>query len=83
MPGCIPLNAVLTRLHEVFQLGIVGTGAYTFPVTKVSDGCVGPKFLENDADLLFSGELAVGNALDSSDKSLGLLASGFSLPKLV
>ena len=33
--------------------------------------------------LLFSGELAVGNALDVSDKWLGLLAPGFSLPKLV
>jgi hypothetical protein len=38
---------------------------------------------ESDADLLFSGELAVGNALDVSDKSLGLLAPGFSLPELV
>jgi hypothetical protein len=77
------VDPIPTHFHEVFQPSIVGTQAYTFPATKVSDGCVPPEYLENDADLLFSSELAVSDALDVSDKLLGFLAPGFSLPELV
>jgi hypothetical protein len=40
-------------------------------------------FLEDDADLLLSGELAAGKTLYIPDELFGLFAPGFSLPESV
>ena len=55
----------------ILQPGIVGTGAGTFPATEIPDGRVAAEAFENNANLLLSGELAAGDALDVADKLLG------------
>jgi hypothetical protein len=49
------------------------------PAVEVSDGSITPESFQDNADLLFGGELTAGEALDILDKLLGLFASGFSL----
>ena len=53
-----------------------------YPIER-NDGCITPESLENDADLLFSGELVASDALDIPDKAFGLFGSCFSLPVFV
>ena len=62
------------------QPGVVGAGANAFPTAEVSNGGITPQTFEDDADLLFRGELASGDPFDIPDESLCLFAPGFSLP---
>ncbi len=75
----ITLKAFLTGLKEVLQPSIVDAGVDALSAAAVLGGDVAPKALENNTELLFSGELALGNALDVPDESLCLFALGFSL----
>ena len=79
----ITLKTLFASLHEVFQPGIIGAGADTFPTAEVSKGCVTPEAFRYDADLLFSAELAASDSFDIPDESFRFFISGFSLPELV
>ena len=71
-----------TSLHEILELGIVGTGADAFPAAEVPDGSVPAKSFKDDADLLLCSELATGNTFDTSYELLRFLSPDFSLPEL-
>ena len=71
-------------MHPVaLEPGIVGAGSNAFSAAEIPDGGVTSEPFEHDADLLFSSELAAGNAFDIPDKALRFFSPGFGLPELL